>query len=152
MENKTFVYVTYIRSTPKAVWEAITNPEFTRQYWGGGENRSTWEAGADWRHIANDEHRTVRIVGEVLESNPPRSLVLSWADPAEPNDKSIIRYEIEAVDELVSLKIVHSEFGPHSTMAGKVAWGWPRVLSSLKSFLETGKGINVWAGTQHRCG
>jgi uncharacterized protein YndB with AHSA1/START domain len=151
MNNPEFIYTTYIRTTPEKVWAAITNPEFTRQYWGGFANISDWKKGSKWQSLDSDEKRTVHITGEVLESDPPRRLVLSWADPTDLQDNSRVTFEIEAVEDMVRLNVVHGEFKAGSIMAGKVAWGWPRVLSSMKSFLETGQGLNVWAGSEHKC-
>ena len=84
MNSPEFVYTTYIRTTPEKLWDAITNPEFTRQYWGGYGNISDWKKGSKWKHVGDDEKHTVRVVGEVLESVPPKLLVLTWADPADP--------------------------------------------------------------------
>jgi uncharacterized protein YndB with AHSA1/START domain len=152
MEKNEFVYVTFIRTTPEKLWTAITKPEFTRQYWGGGENVSNWRKGSEWKHLGDDEKRSVRVIGEVVESIPPKRLVLTWADPADKSDQSRVTFEIEAIEDMVRLSIIHGEFKTGSVMAGKVSWGWPRVLSSLKSFLETGKALNVWAGNEGGCG
>ena len=146
MEKNELVYVTFIRTTPEKLWAAITKPEFTRQYWGGCENVSNWKQGSKWEHVGNDEPRSAWIAGEVVESTPPKRLVLTWADPDAPADVSRVTFEIEAVEDMVSLKVIHGDFATGSTMAGKVSQGWSRVLSSLKSFLETGRGLNVWAG------
>jgi uncharacterized protein YndB with AHSA1/START domain len=146
-KNKSeIVYVTFIRTTPEKLWAAITQPEFTRQYWGDGANISDWHRGTPWRHSHGVSPETVRVVGEVVESTPPTRLVLTWADPAAPADISRVTYEIEAVEDLAKLTVTHGELAAGSPMVGKVSWGWPRVLSSLKSFLETGQGINVYAG------
>ncbi len=91
------------------------------------------------------------LVGEVVESMHPKRLVLTWADPANPTDTSRVTYEIEPIEDMVCLTVTHGDFKADSKMEDKVRWGWPRVLSSLKSFLETGKGINVWAGAEHSC-
>jgi len=146
MEKIEHVYETYIRTTPEKLWAAITQPEFTRQYWGGGENVSTWKQGAKWQHHSNDAQHTVRMTGQVVESVPPKLLVLTWADPADLADESRVSFELEPMEDLVRLKVVHGQFKPGSTMAGKVMGGWPRVLASLKSLLETGEALNVWAG------
>jgi uncharacterized protein YndB with AHSA1/START domain len=137
------VYTTLIRTTPKKLWEAITKPEFTRQYWAGVENVSDWKKGSKWEHIGGDEKREVWITGKVLECNPPKRLVLSWADPDDLADKSRVTFEIEAIEDMVCLTVTHGNFKAGSTMAGKVSGGWPRVLSSMKSFLETGEGLNI---------
>ncbi len=151
MEKNETVYVTYIRTTPEKLWEAITKPEFTRQYWGGLVNVSDWKKGSKWQHVSPDENNDVYVEGEVLEVSPPKRLVLSWADPDAPQDSSAVTFEIEAIEDMVRLVVTHGGFKPGSAMAPKVAAGWPRVLCSLKSILETGKGLNVWAG-KGKCG
>lgn len=144
MKNPKQVYSTFIRSTPKKTWDAISNPKFTRQYWGGMANVSDWKRGSDWQHLNPDNE--LWITGKVVECVPTKRLVLTWADPDNLKDISRVTFEIEKIEDLVSLTVTHDNFKAGSKMAGKVAWGWPRVLSSLKSFLETGKGINVFAG------
>ena len=145
MKSPKQVYTTYIRSTSKKTWDAITKPEFTRKYWAGIANVSDWKKGSKWDHLAPKNE--VWITGEVVESAPPKRLVLTWADPDELKDRSRVTFEIEQVGDMVCLTVTHDNFKSGSKMAGKVAWGWPRVLSSLKSFLETGKGLNIFAGT-----
>ena len=146
MEKPKLVYTTYIRTTPKKVWLAITKPEFTRQYWAGLANVSDWKKGSPWQHVTADDKPEIYITGKVLECVPPKRLVLSWADPDDLADKSRVTFEIEAIKDLVCLTVTHDKFKAGSTMAGKVSWGWPRVLSSMKSFLETGRGLNVFGG------
>jgi len=141
MTNADFVYTTYIKTTPEKVWTAITNPEFARQYW-GHENISDWKKGSEWKH-ANGKDGEVRVIGKVLESDPPKRLVLTWADPADKADDSRVTFEIDPVGDMVRLNVVHGNFKTGSTMAGKVSMGWPLVLSSMKSFLETGKAIDI---------
>jgi uncharacterized protein YndB with AHSA1/START domain len=145
MQKPKQVYTTFIRTTPKKLWAAITKPEFTRQYWAGVENVSDWKKGSKWEHIGGGAKREVWITGKVLECVPPKRLVLSWADPDDLADKSRVTFEIEAIEDQVCLTVTHGNFKAGSTMAGKVSWGWPRVLSSMKSYLETGKGLNVFA-------
>jgi uncharacterized protein YndB with AHSA1/START domain len=128
------------------LWAAITKPEFTCQYWGGAKNVSDWKKGSKWQHVFEAEPDPVGIIGKVLESIPPKRLVLSWADPDDAADKSRVTFEIEPIEDMVCLTVTHGNFKAGSPMVGKVSWGWPRVLSSMKSFLETGKGLNVFAG------
>ena len=137
------VYTTFIRSTPKKTWDAISNPKFTRQYWAGMANVSDWKKGSKWEHLSPEDE--VWVTGEVVECTPPKRLVLTWADPDNLKDKSRLTFEIEKVGDSVCLTVTHDQFQAGSTMAGKVSSGWPRVLSSMKSFLETGKGLNVFA-------
>lgn len=142
-----FIYTTYIRSTPDKVWAAITVPEFTRQYW-AHENVSDWKPGSKWQHVSTDAERTVHIVGKVIESQPPSRLVTSWARPSDSDNlarTSRVTYEIEKLEDMVRLTVTHSDFKADADMAKSVAGGWPRVLASLKSFLETGKALDTWA-------
>ena len=141
----TFVYVTYIAAPPLTVWKALLEPEFTRQYW-GYENVSDWKKGSAWEHRKADESRTLALVGEVLEADPPRRLVITWADPKDRGlgDRySRVTFEIEPVAEMARLTVTHDEL--ETEMRGKVSEGWPRVLSSLKSLLETGRPLKTWA-------
>jgi uncharacterized protein YndB with AHSA1/START domain len=124
------------------LWHAITQPEFTRQYWGGFANVSDWKQGSSWQHLNPDKEAW--ITGRVLECHPPRRLVLSWADPGKLTDVSRVTYEIEAIEDMVCLTVTHDKLKAGSKMLRGVSWGWPRVLSSLKTFLETGKGLNIF--------
>lgn len=141
MTQTDFIYTTYIRTTPQKVWDAITTPEFTRQYW-ANENISDWKVGSEWKHV-DTTTRNARIVGKVLESNPPKRLVTSWASPSNLADESQVTYEISTVGDLVRLDVVHTKLS--ADMGKAVSGGWPLVLSSLKSMLETGKPIDIIA-------
>jgi uncharacterized protein YndB with AHSA1/START domain len=81
-----------------------------------------------------------------LECVPPKRLVLTWTDPKDAADRSRVTFEIEPIEDVVRLNITHGNLKAGSVMVGNVSRGWPRVLSSLKSFLETGRGLNVYAG------
>lgn len=146
--NKTkFVYVTYIRTTPEQAWRALIDGELTRQYW-GHENVSDWKPGSTWTHQRSDEPRTVALVGEVVESAPPRRLVLTWAFPADAANKAKhtrVTFEIDPIEDMVRLTVTHDELEPKSEMLRGITAGWPRVLSSLKTFLETGRPLRTWA-------
>ena len=146
-ETTSFVYVTYIRSTPQKVFEAITKPDVARRYW-GHENVSDWQPGSKWEHVRANDERTVQIVGEVVEVSPPTRLVITWASPslaADPSAYSRVTFGIEEYDDMVRLTVTHDQLEAGSGMAKGISQGWPVVLSSLKSLLETGSGIDVFA-------
>jgi uncharacterized protein YndB with AHSA1/START domain len=146
-EKTSFVYVTYIRSTADKVFEAITKPEIARRYW-GHENVSDWKPGSAWQHVRDNDARTVQLVGQVVESVPPTRLVITWANPAhaaDPDCVSRVSFDIAPYEDMVRLTVTHDELQAGSAMAKGIQQGWPIVLSSLKSLLETGQGIDVFA-------
>ena len=146
-QTTSFVYVTFIVSTPAKVFEAITRPDITRRYW-GHDNVSDWKPGSQWQHIRANDERSVNIVGEVVESTPPERLVITWAngsEAADPEAYSRVTFEIEPYEEMVRLTVSHDDLIVGSGMAIGVSKGWPLVLSSLKSLLETGQGLDVFA-------
>lgn len=146
-QKSSFVYVTFIRSTPEKVFEAITQPEVARRYW-GHENVSDWKPGSRWEHVRANAERTVNIVGKVVEATPPSRLVITWASPAQADDPaaySRVSFDIAPYEGMVRLTVTHDELEPGSGMDKGIRQGWPIVLSSLKSLLETGEGIDVFA-------
>lgn len=146
-ETASFVYVTYILSTPEKVFEAITKPEIARVFW-GHENVSDWKVGSEWRHIRADEKRDVQLVGRVIESAPPRRLVISWANESQKDDPektSRVTFEVEPQGAMVRLTVSHDELEAGGGMEKGIRKGWPLVLSSLKSYLETGHAIDILA-------
>jgi uncharacterized protein YndB with AHSA1/START domain len=146
-ETTSFVYVTYILSTPEKVFEAITKPEIARAYW-GHENVSDWKVGSEWRHIRADEKRDIQLVGKVIESAPPKRLVISWANESQKDDPtktSRVTFDVEPQGEMVRLTVSHDELEAGGGMEKGIRRGWPLVLSSLKSFLETGRAIDILA-------
>jgi len=146
-EKTSFVYVTYIRSTPEKVFEAITKPEVARRYW-GHENVSDWKPGSTWQHVRANEQRTVELVGKVVEVSAPTRLVITWANAsqaADPANASRVSFDVVPYEGMVRLTVTHDELEAGSGMAKGIQQGWPAVLSSLKSLLETGQGIDVFA-------
>jgi uncharacterized protein YndB with AHSA1/START domain len=146
-ETTSFVYVTYIASTPQKVFDAITKPELARRYW-GHENVSDWTPGSGWEHVRTNDERTVQLVGKVVEVSPPTRLIITWASAsqaADPASYSRVTFEIEEYEAMVRLTVTHDELEAGSGMAKGISKGWPVVLSSMKSFLETGRGLDVFA-------
>lgn len=143
MKTPDQIYKTHIASTPDKVWEAITNPEFTLQYWFGNANvAAKWEAGAPWEHKGLDSG-TVHHLGIIEEIVPNKRLVLSWGNPGDKADISRVTFTIEATDGGVDLTIIHGDFADGSTMATRVANGWPKVVAGLKAFLENAPAADV---------
>jgi len=156
MKKPDYVYVTYIATTPEEVWQALVDTDITREYWGGQSagiahvNISDWKPGSRWEHRRTDEAGTVDIVGKVVESTPPRRLVLTWARPNEAEDDSRhsrVAFEIESCgDGLIRLTVTHDDLDPQ--MLEGISGGWPKVLSNLKTFLESGHSLpRVSAGS-----
>jgi uncharacterized protein YndB with AHSA1/START domain len=136
----TFVYVTFIRTTPEKLWSAITTPDFMKQYWFGMHFETDWKKGSPWQLVFPDGR--VADGGEIVEFDPPRRLVLKWRNEWKPEFKAEgyarCTMELEAVDGAVKLSITHVMDRADSKFIQAVSGGWPRILSNLKSLLETG--------------
>ena len=159
MDKPRFVYTTYIRTTPERLWQALTEPAFTKRYW-DTTFTTDWTAGSA---MTWNNHGVVLTDPEqvVVESDPFRRLAYTWHSftpelaerfgwdagflatmAAEP--RSTATFEIEpAGDGVVKLTVVHDGFAPDSTIAQMVGVGWPNVIASLKTLLETGDPLPV---------
>jgi DNA-binding transcriptional ArsR family regulator len=160
MTKPEFVYVTYIQTTPEELWRALTEPAFTRRYWGVALE-TDWQPGSpmSWEKDGWKQSDPEQVV---LEADPYRHLAYAWhAFTPKWNEtvglsdevlakvaaerRSHVSFELEPHGELVKLTVVHDNFEPGSTMAEMVSGGWPMVLSSLKTLLETGNAQPVLA-------
>jgi len=143
MADSRFVYVTYIRTTPEKLWQVLIEPEFTRQFWAECWQESEWKTGASWRLMIPDGR--VGDTGEILEIEPQRRLVLSWRNEFKPELReegySRLTYELEQTGASVKLTVIHEMDRPGSKFIEAVSGGWPIILSSLKSLLETGESL-----------
>jgi len=141
MSQPKFVYVIFIRTTPQKLWSALTDPDFTKQYWFGVHHETDWKASSPWKLVFADGR--VADSGEVIEADPPKRLVLKWRNEFKAELKaegySRCTIDLEPVDGAVKLTITHEMDGPGSKFIEAVSGGWPRILSNLKSLLETGK-------------
>jgi uncharacterized protein YndB with AHSA1/START domain len=141
MARSTFVYVTYIRTTPEKLWSALTDDvEFMKQYWFGTHCESAWTAGSPWKMVYPDGRITDD--GEIVEADPPRRLVIRWRNQWKPELKaegeSLCTMELEPSGTAVKLSITHTIEREPSKLIEAVSGGWPKILSNLKSLLETG--------------
>ena len=147
MSRPKFVYVTYIRTTPEKVWAALTDPQTIRKFWFGMTAESAFRAGSPWSLKFEDGR--VADSGEILEADPPKRLVIKWRNEFKPELKaegwSRCTMDIEMADyypnfggKAVKLTVTHELDGEGTKFIEAVSGGWPKVLSNLKSLLETG--------------
>jgi uncharacterized protein YndB with AHSA1/START domain len=140
MTKAEIVYVTIIDSTPEKVYAALLDGELTKLYWGRHRNVSDWKPGSGWSHVDYDDATRVDVEGQVVEADPPKRLVLTWqsAHPAfREEGASRVTFEVTPFFGAVRLTVTHAELGPKALEGVKI--GWPVILSSLKTLLETGK-------------
>jgi uncharacterized protein YndB with AHSA1/START domain len=141
MAESRFVHVTYIRTTPDKLWQALTDPDFIRRYWCSVKAESEWTAGSSWKMTTPDGW--VADSGEILEADPPKRLVIKWRNEFRPElteeGYSRCSFDLEPVGTSVKLTVTHEMDKPESKLIGAVSNGWPHILSSLKSLLETGE-------------
>lgn len=139
--KSSFVYATYIRTTPERLWSALTDAEQMKEYWLGMHLKTNWKAGAEWQMLFPDGR--VADTGEILELDPPRRIVLRWRNEFRPELKAegfaLCTMDLEAVGAAVKLTITHTIERADSKFIEAVSVGWPKVLSNLKSMLETGQ-------------
>jgi uncharacterized protein YndB with AHSA1/START domain len=145
MDKPSFVYVTYIATTPDRLWRALTSAEFTERYMFGRRVESTWQVGAPVRYWGRDGR--LSDSGEVIESHPPRRLVFTWRvefdDALRGEGYSKVTFELEALGGEVKLTVIHDELREGSGVLKGISMGWPKALASLKSLLETGRPLAI---------
>lgn len=139
-ESSTFIYVSYIRTIQEKLWAALTSPEFMKEYWFGMTAESDFRQGSPWRLVHPDGR--VLDSGEILEADAPRRLVIRWRNEFRPELKaegySRCVMELEPADGAIKFTITHSIDMPKAQFTEAVAGGWPKIVSNLKSLLETG--------------
>jgi len=157
MATTAFVYSTYIRTTPEQLWKALTEPAFTQAYW-DITFETDWQVGSPMTWV-NHGVTIVDPEQKVLESDPYRRLSYTWhtftpelgarfeMDPSLPEkmageSRSKATFDIEEQDHgQVKLTVLHEDLDADGSLIGMITQGWPAVLSSLKSFLETGEAL-----------
>jgi len=140
MARSTYTYVTYIRTTPEKLWSALTDAEFMKQYWFGNHCESQWTAGSSWKLVSSDGE--VFDAGEIVEAEPPRRLVIRWQHQKRPElsveGASLCTMELAPFGSAIKLSITHTIEREPSQFIEAVSGGWPKVISNLKSLLESG--------------
>jgi len=144
MDKPTFVYVTYIATTPEKLWEALTTAEFKAKYWFGMRTEGELQVGATITSVQSDGTPVAK--GQILEYDPPRRLsqAIRFEDERvrhEPTTR--VTFELEPVGKEVRLTVTHDQFEAGSHLFEGVKVFWPKLLSSLKSLLETGVPLDV---------
>ncbi|WP_298367138.1 SRPBCC family protein [uncultured Bradyrhizobium sp.] len=137
MSKPDYVYVTYIETTAEKLWHALTSSDFTERFWFGYRVTSDWKVGSLY-HLTKDSRRAVQ--GEVLITDPPTKLAYSWDVVKEGHARegvSRVTFDIEPHGGVVKLTVTHDNLGPKTLR--DISGGWPMVIASLKSFLETGR-------------
>jgi uncharacterized protein YndB with AHSA1/START domain len=143
MSRSTFIYVTYIRATPETLWSALTDAEYMKRYWFGTHCESRWTAGSSWKMVTGDGR--IPDAGEIAEAEPPRRLVIRWQHQDKPELKaegeSQCIMELEPAGSAVKLSITHTIEREPSKFILAVSGAWPKIISNLKSVLETGSTV-----------
>ncbi|MBX9865386.1 MAG: SRPBCC family protein [Burkholderiales bacterium] len=147
MNTQQFFYISYIQTTPDELWDALTKSEFTRQYWMGNDVESDWRTGSSVKFIKLD--RKGVLFGKVLAADKPKILSYTWSfqkdeltQPEKPSRVTFLLEQLSSNPELVKLTVTHDEFQENSTEFNDISNGWPMVLSSLKTLLETKQAIH----------
>ena len=144
MDRPRHVFQVYIRTTPDRLWQAITDPSFTLRYFRRSRVDSGWEPGGRISYWIDDD---LVVDGKIVDVEPPRRLVTTWSfrrDPSLREDPpSRVTWEIEPLGDTCRLTVVHDDFPSETSTFKAVGSGWPMVLSSLKSLLETGEGLSI---------
>jgi uncharacterized protein YndB with AHSA1/START domain len=144
MPKPEFIYISYIETTPEKLWEALTSSEFTKLYWWDTSVVSDWKVGSPFALVLNG---TTTDVGEVLEADRPRRLSYTFqhilSEPASKERPSRVTFVLEQYGKLVKLTLTHEDFAEDSVIIDGISKGWPAIMSSLKSSLESGSALVI---------
>src|SRR6201995_5792765 len=137
-QRPSYVYVTYIETSPERVWQALTDADLTAQFW-GHSNVSDWQPGSAWEHVRVDGSGIADVAGTIIESVPPRRLGLTLDAPGEPpaGGSSQVTFDIERYHKIIRLTVRHENLADQGALDA-ISAGWPAVFANLKSLLETG--------------
>ena len=144
MSKPEFVYVTYIETTAEKLWQALTDGDFTERYWFGVRLKSDWKVGSSFAMVRGDG--SVSDAGKVVECDPPRRLAYTFvnlSDKYRDDTPALATFTLEPYGKLVKLTLTHEGFAEGSKFFAGISGGWPAILSSLKSILETGRPLEI---------
>jgi uncharacterized protein YndB with AHSA1/START domain len=144
MRKPEFVYVTYIETTPEKLWEALTSSEFSKRYWWNTSVVSDWKVGSPFSLVMEG---ITTDVGEVLEADRPRRLSYTFhhvtSEAARKERPTKVIFDLEPHGKLVKLTLTHEDFEADSVILDGISKGWPAIISSLKSMLESGTALDI---------
>lgn len=144
MGKPEFVYVTFIETTPERLWQALTSSDLSKLYWFGAELRSDWRTASPWALVMDG---ITTETGEILEADRPRRLSYTFKHVTNEdyrNEKpSAVAFKLEQHGRLVKLTLTHEGFADGSKLLDGISKGWPAIMSSLKSLLETGTALEI---------
>jgi uncharacterized protein YndB with AHSA1/START domain len=139
MSKPEFVYTTYIETSPEKLWQALTNGDFTERYWFGHRVTSDWKVGSPYKFA---KQGAPTIEGKVLVVDPPKRLAYTWdscSPEAQRERTSRVTFDLEPRGKVVKLTVTHDELDERGVTLRNISGGWPMVIASLKSMLETGR-------------
>jgi uncharacterized protein YndB with AHSA1/START domain len=144
MPKPEFIYISYIETTPEKLWEALTSSAFTKRYWWDTSVVSDWKVGSPFSLVLNGK---TTDVGEILEADRPRRLSYTFRhilnEAASKERPSRVTFVLEQYGKLVKLTLTHEDFAENSVVIDGIAKGWPAIMSSLKSMLESGTALVI---------
>ena len=143
MSKPEFVYTTYIETTAEKLWHALTDGDFTERYWFGHRVTSDWKVGSPYQFT---QQGAPSVDGKVLVSDPPNRLAYTW-DACSPEAKrertSRVTFDLEPRGAVVKLTVTHDNLDEGGKTFRDISGGWPMVIASLKSILETGRELPI---------
>lgn len=143
-----FNYVTFINAPPEKVWAALTQPEFTEQFWFKSRCTGDWSEGSDYTFTVADDEGGQRVVlaGKVVKNDFPNELIYQFTCPNIEEvceEDTLVQYLLEESDGYTKLTLRHYNFEEGSKLVTMISSGWPCILASLKSLMETGKALDI---------
>jgi uncharacterized protein YndB with AHSA1/START domain len=154
-ETAKHVFEIYIKTTPERLWRALTDGGETQKYFFGSRVESDWQPGSQYQYLGATNHPgeddTPMLGGEIIEADAPRKLSMTFRplydrDGALDYPTSRVTWEITPTGETCKLTLVHDELTAGHPLTQEFFSGWSTILSSLKTYLETGEALKIEMG------